>query len=58
MKLQKGVKLKVFGWKVYINFNTFGDVKSESAIIFQIRTLSTAKMGLEKDNKMQSIRFE
>ena len=34
MKLLKGVKLKDFGWKVYINFNTFEDVKSESAINF------------------------
>jgi len=29
-------KKNVFDWKVYINFNTFGDVKSESAIIFQV----------------------
>jgi len=32
----KGDKLKVFGWKVYINSNTFVDVKLESTIIFQV----------------------
>jgi len=28
MKLQKGVKLNDYGWKVYISFNTFGFSKS------------------------------
>ena len=54
----KGGEFEVFGWKVYINFNTFGEVKSEAAIIFQVRPLSKAKMGLEIDDKVQCIRFE
>ena len=45
MKLQKGVKLNVFNWKVYISFNTFWDVKLESVII---SALSKAKMGLKR----------